>query len=657
MKKVVLVALLAFLASRFWSGYPIATAGVSENGDVNGDLGLDLSDAIYLLSHLFQGGPAPLPCPGAGGGAGVTAGAGGGVATDAKLPDTGQVVCKSSTGNFDDCTSCPGQDADIPAGCPIEGRFVILPGPDGVVDPAEDPVEPDGPIPAVDDTVFDRCTGLEWQRSTADTSGDGAFISEDLTGDGVGDPEDGLPWSEALTYCEDLDYGSHTDWRLPNAMELQSIADYGGVGERPVNGTAQTLVDDAFILGTYRVHANTEAFHWSSTSRPACSADSRHRCIIDNPSSPPFPEPDLLRAVGVGFKGPGGGASGKRTSDTPYFVRAVRRGTINAGAGAGAAEGQGAGVSGNGDVNGDLSIDLSDAIYLLAFLFQGGSAPEPCPIATESNCINSVDDDGDGDTDCDDSDCDTDPICLAAPEVCDNATDDDLDGDTDCADADCVLQPGCDIASDLPATGVTLCYDDTGAVIPCAGTGQDAEYQAGCLISPRFILDLGADGVEDAFKMPVDDTIIDQCTGLQWQRQRDDSNGDGRLGDDPSTPIEESDNLPWCEAVAYCQDTLNADGGFAGKTGWRYPNVREVNSLLLYGRTTRIVDHVTHPSQLLVSENLIDPLFGDRVSGECTSTVYPGSGVYCVLFDSGGIDPAISSNNVVGIRAVRNVDP
>ena len=58
-----LVALLAFLASRFWSGYPIARAGgVSENGDVNGDNGLDLSDAIYLLTYLFINGPE-LPEP------------------------------------------------------------------------------------------------------------------------------------------------------------------------------------------------------------------------------------------------------------------------------------------------------------------------------------------------------------------------------------------------------------------------------------------------------------------------------------------------------------------------------------------------------------------------------------------------------------------
>ncbi len=36
-----------------------------ENGDTNGDLARDLSDAVYLLGHLFLGGPAPVelqPC-------------------------------------------------------------------------------------------------------------------------------------------------------------------------------------------------------------------------------------------------------------------------------------------------------------------------------------------------------------------------------------------------------------------------------------------------------------------------------------------------------------------------------------------------------------------------------------------------------------------
>ena len=37
----------------------------------------------------------------------------------------------------------------------------------------------------------------------------------------------GLLWHEALTYCENLEFAGHTDWRLPNVRELQSIVDYG----------------------------------------------------------------------------------------------------------------------------------------------------------------------------------------------------------------------------------------------------------------------------------------------------------------------------------------------------------------------------------------------------------------------------------------------
>jgi formylglycine-generating enzyme required for sulfatase activity len=64
----------------------------------------------------------------------------------------------------------------------------------------------------------------------------------------------------------------------------------------------------------------------------------------------------------------------------------------------------------NGDVNGDGSIDLSDAVYSLAFSFQGGPGPLPaCP--SGEVCNDDMDNDLDGATDCADSDCDTDPMC------------------------------------------------------------------------------------------------------------------------------------------------------------------------------------------------------------------------------------------------------
>lgn len=52
------------------------------------------------------------------------------------------------------------------------------------------------------DTVQDLQTTLEWQRSV---------------------PGEAFTWAKALEYCEGLDLGGHTDWRLPNLSELGSI--------------------------------------------------------------------------------------------------------------------------------------------------------------------------------------------------------------------------------------------------------------------------------------------------------------------------------------------------------------------------------------------------------------------------------------------------
>jgi len=55
-----------------------------------------------------------------------------------------------------------------------------------------------------DGTISDRATGLMWQKAEA-----GA-----------------MNWESALTYCESLQLAGHSDWRLPNRNELQSIVDY-----------------------------------------------------------------------------------------------------------------------------------------------------------------------------------------------------------------------------------------------------------------------------------------------------------------------------------------------------------------------------------------------------------------------------------------------
>ncbi|MBI4606320.1 MAG: putative metal-binding motif-containing protein [Planctomycetes bacterium] len=110
----------------------------------------------------------------------------------------------------------------------------------------------------------------------------------------------------------------------------------------------------------------------------------------------------------------------------------------------------------NGDTNGDGGRDISDAVYLLSWLFGGGPEPVACTCGgppRETICDDGVDNDGDGDVDAADTDCSpapdddadgfgTDVDCddsnpdvhPGAPVVCDNEIDDDSAGRLDAAD-------------------------------------------------------------------------------------------------------------------------------------------------------------------------------------------------------------------------------
>lgn len=55
-----------------------------------------------------------------------------------------------------------------------------------------------------------------------------------------------------------------------------------------------------------------------------------------------------------------------------------------------------------------------------------------------------------------------------------------------------------------------------------------------------------------------------------WQENTADVNGDGQVW--------REDQVPWCEALAYCED-LN----FAGHDDWRLPNVSELQSVARFG--------------------------------------------------------------------------
>jgi len=113
---------------------------------------------------------------------------------------------------------------------------------------------------------------------------------------------------------------------------------------------------------------------------------------------------------------------------------------------------------------------------------------------------------------------------------------------------------------DLPITGQTICYDQDGNVIACAGTGQDGELQKGVIWpAPRFA-DNG------------DQTVIDKLTGLIWTK---DGNAPGPTSCVPGV------TKSWQGALDYVK-CLNTNQ-YLGYNDWRLPNRKELHSMTNYG--------------------------------------------------------------------------
>ncbi len=97
-----------------------------------------------------------------------------------------------------------------------------------------------------DGTVSDFATGLMWSR---------------------GDSGHGMNWEDALAYVQELNeqyYLGCSDWRLPDAKELQSIVDY----ERSPDATDSAAIDPVFNATSIINEAGEKdwPFYWTSTS-------------------------------------------------------------------------------------------------------------------------------------------------------------------------------------------------------------------------------------------------------------------------------------------------------------------------------------------------------------------------------------------------------
>ena len=94
-----------------------------------------------------------------------------------------------------------------------------------------------------DSTISDNATGLMWMQN---------------------DSKIGMTWENALSYSENLQYAGYSDWRLPDAKELQSILDYtrspGTTNSAAINPlfTATPIINEA--------DQSDYGFYWTSTT-------------------------------------------------------------------------------------------------------------------------------------------------------------------------------------------------------------------------------------------------------------------------------------------------------------------------------------------------------------------------------------------------------
>ncbi|MGL1932780.1 MAG: DUF1566 domain-containing protein [Desulfotalea sp.] len=102
-----------------------------------------------------------------------------------------------------------------------------------------------------DGTITDKATGLTWMQV------DSGHLN-------AGNNKDGkLNWQEALEWSGDLSYADHSDWRLPNAKELQSIVDYS----RSPATTNSPAISTVFHASSIEENGQDDyPYYWSSTT-------------------------------------------------------------------------------------------------------------------------------------------------------------------------------------------------------------------------------------------------------------------------------------------------------------------------------------------------------------------------------------------------------
>jgi len=180
-------------------------------------------------------------------------------------------------------------------------------------------------------------------------------------------------------------------------------------------------------------------------------------------------------------------------------------------------------------------------------------------------------------------------------------------------------------------TGQVTCYDAGGAVIPCAGTGQDGDLRPGVVWPhPRFVVN-------------GDGTVTDMLTGLVWLQN---ANCFG--------------SRTWTNALSVSNSLASgtcglSDGSVAGD--WRLPSLYDLQSLLDFEYSTPSLPNTAGTGPWAEG----DPFMGVVVGAYLSSTSFAHNPSWCWHVDFYGSDlgfitmhlPKLGTGAVWPVRGVR----
>jgi hypothetical protein len=165
-----------------------------------------------------------------------------------------------------------------------------------------------------------------------------------------------------------------------------------------------------------------------------------------------------------------------------------------------------------------------------------------------------------------------------------------------------------------------------GGTVLLPGSGQTTSYV------PRDDGAIRAQGLL-SYTDNGDGTVSDNVTGLRWEKKTD---------------ANVNDNYTWLDAFAYIAtlNAMNGGQGYAGFNDWRMPNVRELQSILHYGRSNPMIDPALGPTVGILN------FVRFWSSTTWVSADSPGTGAWAVDFRKGEMI-AFGKESFLRVRAVR----